>query len=73
MRRQLSKALALVALTCAGAQTAAAQTPATPLPQLGRAPLRAVVAALSDSEKVRLVVGVGLILPEGMPTGNAVA
>jgi beta-glucosidase len=68
MRRHLSKALALVALTCVGVQTAAAQAPATPLPQLGRAPLRAVVAALSDSEKVRLVVGVGLILPEGMPT-----
>lgn len=67
MRRRLASALLFTGLLAVTPRSAAAQAP---LPQLGRAPIRAVVAALSDSEKVRLVVGVGLILPEGMPTNN---
>ena len=55
--------------TLVATHSATAQNPGVPSAlQLGRAPLRAVVAALSDSEKVRLVVGMGLILPEGTPT-----
>ncbi len=68
MRRRLAHALLFAGFTGTAARAAIAQTAVPSLPQLGRAPLRAVVAALSDSEKVRLVVGRGLILPEGMPT-----
>jgi beta-glucosidase len=62
MSRRLSHAIALCGLLFAAAQSAKAQSPG------GSLPLPAVVAAMSDSEKVRLVVGVGLILPEGVPT-----
>ncbi len=70
MRRYLPSipALLAAALACGTSTALSAQTPAAPLPQLGRAPLHAVVAALSDSEKVRLVVGSGLILPQGFPS-----
>lgn len=68
MHRRLAPALLFAVLAGAPPHRAAAQQASVVLPQLGRAPLRAVVAALSDSEKVRLVVGRGLILPEGMPT-----
>ena len=75
MRRSLALPLALAGLALAGSRPLAAQTPApagssagTP-PQLGRAPLRDVVAALTDSEKVRLVVGMGIILPAEMGAG----
>ena len=69
MRPLLARTTALVAFSLTALPAAIAQSPtSTTLPQLGRAPLQAVVAALSDSEKVRLVVGRGLILPEGMPT-----
>ncbi|GJG88079.1 glycosyl hydrolase [Gemmatimonadetes bacterium T265] len=74
MRRQLAVPLALAALAVGGARPAAAQNPAAVPPaggppQLGRAPLRDVVAALTDSEKVRLVVGTGIILPAEMGAG----
>lgn len=69
MRRPLTLPLALVGLSLAAHPSAAqSPTPSAP-PQLGRAPLADVVAALTDSEKVRLVVGMGFILPEGMPPG----
>lgn len=74
--------LALVRARASNAQAPSASAPSTApagtrpagalaagaLPQLGRAPLRDVVAALTDSEKVRLVLGTGLILPAGMST-----
>ncbi len=70
MRRSLASipALLAAAFACGITSALSAQTAGAPLPQLGRAPLKNVVAALSDSEKVRLVVGVGLILPAGVPT-----
>jgi beta-glucosidase len=69
MRRRRSLVLLLTGVTLVATRAAVAQNPVSPsAPQLGRAPLRAVLAALSDSEKVRLVVGMGLILPEGTPT-----
>ncbi|RZK28597.1 MAG: hypothetical protein EOO63_10905, partial [Hymenobacter sp.] len=44
------------------------------LPQLGQAPLKEVLAALTPEEKVKLVVGMGFYpsgFPEGMlPPGN---
>ncbi len=68
-RRRLAASLTLGGFALLSGHAAAAQT-ATPsgAPQLGRAPLRDVVAALTDSEKVRLVLGAGLILPAGMST-----
>ena len=69
MRRRRCLALLFAMFTLVATHSATAQNPGVPSAlQLGRAPLRAVVAALSDSEKVRLVVGMGLILPEGTPT-----
>ena len=67
MRRRHALALASLALV-AGRRAAAQASPSAAPPQLGRAPLRDVVAALTDSEKVRLLVGTGLILPAGMST-----
>ena len=69
MRRLLIHTFLLFGLGGTATRVIMAQTPTVALPQLGKAPLRAVVAALSDSEKVRLLVGVGLILPEGTPAG----
>ncbi len=57
--------LTLAALGSSG-PPAAAQTPA--LPQLGKAPLKAVLAALTPTEKVRLVLGMGFY-PAGFPPG----
>jgi beta-glucosidase len=78
MHLRLAPTLALAGLVAAGVRPSAAQNPAPPapsagarpagaLPQLGRAPLRDVVAALTDSEKVRLVVGGGIGLPPEVP------
>jgi beta-glucosidase len=76
MRRRLSPPLAVAACAALAARaaaqgapppTAAAALPPGAPPQLGRAPLRDVVAALSDSEKVRLVIGGGIGLPPGIP------
>ena len=68
MRQRLTHVFAIIGGSLAATSTAIAQNAATNAPpQLGRAPLSAVVAALADSEKVRLVVGLGLILPAGMP------
>ena len=79
MRRRLAPSFALASLAVGAARPSAAQPP-TPaastgaaVPQLGRAPIAAVVAALTDSEKVRLVVGTGLILPAGMGAGPGAA
>ena len=71
MRCRLIPPLALASLALLGSRQAAAQAtaPAATPPQLGRAPLRDVVAALTDSEKVRLVVGMGFTMPAGMPPG----
>lgn len=57
-------ACALLALALAAFQPAAAQT----APQLGKASLREVLAALTPDEKVRLVIGVGFY-PAGFPAG----
>ena len=57
--------LLLAALALATARPAPAQTPA---PQLGKASLKEVLAALTPEEKVRLVIGVGFY-PSGFPTG----
>jgi beta-glucosidase len=56
---------ALVGLLCT-AQVAVAQT--SSLPQLGKASLKEVVAALTPEEKVKLVVGMGFY-PSGFPAG----
>ncbi|MGI4863529.1 MAG: glycoside hydrolase family 3 C-terminal domain-containing protein [Janthinobacterium lividum] len=55
----------LLSLTAFISFTAAAQT--TP-PQLGKAPLRDVLAALTPDEKMQLVVGMGFY-PSGFPAG----
>ena len=68
MRHRFAVARLLAASAFAAIHVAGAQAAASALPQLGHAPLRAVVAALSDFEKVRLGVGRGLFLPAGMPT-----
>ncbi|HEY0779384.1 MAG TPA: glycoside hydrolase family 3 C-terminal domain-containing protein [Gemmatirosa sp.] len=75
MRPHVAPALVLAGLALAGARPSVAQRPTSTgaLPQLGQAPLRDVVAALTDSEKVRLVVGTGLILPAGMGAGASAA
>ena len=57
---------ALAGLLLAGPAAAVAQT--APLPQLGKAPLKEVLAALTPDEKVRLVVGMGFY-PSGFPPG----
>ncbi len=63
---------ALVSLLLSGGFTASAQTAGAP--QLGKATLQEVVAALTPEEKVQLVVGMGFYpsgFPEGMlPPGN---
>jgi beta-glucosidase len=58
--------LALAALLAA-ASPARAQSAANP-PQLGKATLKEVVAALTTEEKVKLVVGMGFY-PSGFPAG----
>jgi beta-glucosidase len=63
--RRNNHAAALVGLLCT-AHTATAQTNA--LPQLGKASLKEVVAALTPEEKVKLVVGMGFY-PSGFPAG----
>ena len=72
-----SKAAWTGLLLLGGSLLAAGQTkPAAPaiatkasvLPQLGKAPLKAVIAALTPEEKMRLVVGMGLY-PAGFPAG----
>ena len=68
MHCRLIQTLLFVGVTCAATRDVHAQAPTTAVPQLSRARLRTVVAALTDSEKVRLLVGTGLILPEGTPT-----
>ena len=42
--------------------------PNRPLPQLGQAPIKEIVAALTPEEKVKLVVGMGFY-PAGFPEG----
>ena len=65
--------LLVCGLTLLGSLPTAAQAPSG-LPQLGKAPLQAVVAALTPEEKVQLVVGMGFYpagFPEGaLPPGN---
>jgi beta-glucosidase len=56
----------VVLLALLGSQAASAQAPA---PQLGKAPLKEVLAALTTEEKVKLVVGMGY-KPAGYPEGN---
>ncbi|WCT12589.1 glycoside hydrolase family 3 C-terminal domain-containing protein [Mucilaginibacter jinjuensis] len=46
----------------------AQKNPATKLPQLGKAPLKSVVAAMTLEEKVKLIVGMGFNI-EGIPPG----
>ncbi len=46
----------------------AQKKPAAKLPQLGKAPLKSVVAAMTLEEKVKLVVGMGFNI-EGIPPG----
>ncbi|GAA4498108.1 beta-glucosidase [Hymenobacter ginsengisoli] len=58
--------LALAALLAA-ASPARAQTAASP-PQLGKASLKEILAALTTEEKVKLVVGMGFY-PSGFPAG----
>ncbi|WP_210519935.1 glycoside hydrolase family 3 C-terminal domain-containing protein [Hymenobacter terricola] len=55
----------LVLLALLGGQTATAQAPA---PQLGKASLKEILAALTTEEKVKLVVGMGFY-PSGFPEG----
>lgn len=57
---------ALAGLLLAGPLAARGQT--APLPQLGKATLKEVLAALTPDEKVRLVVGMGFY-PSGFPSG----
>jgi len=45
-----------------------AQSARGPLPQLGKAPLKEVLAALTPEEKIKLVVGMGFY-PAGFPEG----
>ncbi|MGI4885986.1 MAG: glycoside hydrolase family 3 C-terminal domain-containing protein [Janthinobacterium lividum] len=63
--RLLALAALLGSAAPAGAQTKA---PAKPLPQLGKAPLKEVLGALTPAEKVQLVVGMGFY-PAGFPPG----
>jgi beta-glucosidase len=69
--RRCALTMAVAGLLCT-VQAASAQTNA--LPQLGKASLKEVVAALTPEEKVQLVVGMGFYpsgFPEGMlPPGN---
>ena len=67
LRRSVSVPTLCAGLVLLGSRSVAAQTASSP--QLGTAPLRDVVAALTDSERVRLVVGMGFTMPEGMPPG----
>jgi beta-glucosidase len=55
----------LVLLAMLGGRAASAQAPA---PQLGKAPLKEILAALTTEEKVKLVVGMGFY-PAGFPEG----
>jgi beta-glucosidase len=41
-------------------------SPAQPLPQLGKSPAKDVIAAMTNEEKVRLVMGIGMSFP-GLP------
>ena len=52
-------------LALLGSRAALAQSPA---PQLGKAPLKEILAALTTEEKVKLVVGMGFY-PAGFPEG----
>ena len=52
-------------LALLGSLAASAQAP---LPQLGKAPLKDILAALTPEEKVKLVVGMGFY-PSGFPAG----
>lgn len=65
LRNPRVSALALAALL-GGSIVAAAQTKA--LPQLGKASLKEVLAALTPEEKVKLVIGMGFY-PSGFPEG----
>ena len=69
MRRLFISTCLLLGSAGAMSRLATAQTSSATVPRLGKSPLAAVVAVLSDSEKVRLLVGVGLILPAGTPAG----
>ncbi|MVN78155.1 beta-glucosidase [Hymenobacter sp. HMF4947] len=60
--RTLTLAVLLGSSAAASAQTTA------PLPQLGKASLKEVLAALTPEEKVKLVVGMGFY-PSGFPAG----
>ncbi|MBH8559995.1 glycoside hydrolase family 3 C-terminal domain-containing protein [Hymenobacter negativus] len=55
----------VVLLALLGSRAASAQAPA---PQLGKAPLKEILAALTTEEKVKLVVGMGFY-PAGFPEG----
>lgn len=63
---RLTKALALALLW--PALTHAQKKTASPPPQLGKSPLKDVVAAMTTEEKVKLVVGMGFNV-EGIPAG----
>ena len=60
-------AAALAGCSSPGTTTGTATAP-TDAPQLGRAPLQAVLAALTTEEKIKLVVGMGFY-PAGFPEG----
>ena len=58
----------LMMLALLGPSLALAQQPSGAAPQLGQAPLKAVLAALTPEEKIKLVVGMGFY-PAGFPEG----
>lgn len=63
---QISRLLAVAAAGLASSSPALAQT--KPLPQLGKAPIKEILAALTPEEKIKLVMGMGFY-PSGFPEG----
>jgi beta-glucosidase len=64
----LRSTLAMLVVTLAGARSAFAQ--AATAPQLGKAPLKDVLSALTVEEKVKLVVGMGFRMPGVTPASE---
>ena len=58
----------LAALALLVPSGALAQQPGAPVPQLGKAPLKEILAALTPEEKTKLMVGMGFY-PAGFPEG----
>ena len=65
-RRAAPRCLLALAALLGPAAPAGAQT--APAPQLGQAPMKKILAALTPEEKVQLVVGMGFY-PSGFPAG----